>query len=611
MTHYPCTVAVPPPSLSDHHRPSAFPSTRHGGQARAIGRLTVALVASLLLAACNSPLPRQAPLPTGPVIVPAPAPTPIAVPPPAPIPVEPPEVHAPQVGPTNPGVAARFPAPPVQYRTPGLEPGRTRYTTDGELHSALLQLERPGDEAAGRAAIRLLVAGNSQRGVPIEALLMATGRDVSPQALRDGDRPTVMFIAGQHGDEPAAPEAMLVLAQQLANGPLQPLLRQLNVLIVPRANPDGAARAQRVTVNGIDPNRDHLLLRTPETRALARIILDYRPMVVVDCHEFPAVGDWQRKLGVVRRSDVLMQYAMTPNMAEFVSRASEEWFREPLLKSLAAARLSVDWYHHLVEEGNATVVAMGSTRPDTSRNVNGLRQSISLLIETRGSDLGRRDLQRRVHGHVTAATSILQSTAVRAADLRKLRTFVDSDVSAKACKGTVVIESATTPSEYDLGAIDPNTGADKLITVNWQSALQLRPLRTRARPCGYWLAPNQTEAAVRLRLLGINVIQLPERTSLRGEVYRVLTTAWRDSPASHENADTGYAQPVPVELQPALIDAEAGSFFVPLTQPLAMLAVAALEPDSPSSYLAHGIIDGADALARTTALPVVRLGSLR
>ena len=610
MTPYNCTVAVPAPSLIGALVGlDAKPQVR--GQP--IVWLVAAIAALSVLSACNSPLPRQAPLPTGPVIVPLPSPRPIPIAPVvplAPIVVEPPEVKAPEVGPTNPSIAARFPAPSVQYRTPGLGPGRTRFTTDGELHSALLQLQREGDEATGRATVRLLVAGNSQRGLPIEALLLSSGRDLSPQALRDSDRPTVMFIAGQHGDEPAAPEAMLVLAEQLANGPLQPLLRQLNVLIVPRANPDGAIRAQRTTVNGIDSNRDHLLLRTPEAQALARITLDYRPMVVVDCHEFPAVGDWQRKLGVVRRSDVLFQYAMTPNMAEFISRASEEWFRQPLLKSLATARLGVDWYHRLID-GPGTVVTMGGTRPDTSRNVNGLRQAVSLLIETRGSDLGRRDLQRRVHGQIVAATSILQSAALRATDLRKLRNFVDSDVSAKACKGSVVIEAAATPSEYDLTGIDPNTGADKLISVNWRSALLLRSVRSRPRPCGYWLAASQTEAVMRLRLLGINVIQLPERLSMRGETYRVLTSAWRDSPSNLENADSGYAQPVPVELQPGLIDAEGGSFFVPLTQPMALLAVAALEPDSPSSYLAHGIIDGADSVARTTTVPSIPPSSPR
>ncbi len=132
----------------------------------------------------------------------------------------------------------------------------------------------------------------------------------------------MLLIAGQHGDEPAGTEALLIAAQQLASGALRPLLRQVNVIVVPRANPDGAARGRRSTANGIDMNRDHLLLRTPEARALARLVVDYRPMVVVDSHEFPAVGGWRDSFGVVRRQDVLLQYAMTPNLAEFVTRAA-------------------------------------------------------------------------------------------------------------------------------------------------------------------------------------------------------------------------------------------------------------------------------------------------
>jgi len=33
--------------------------------------------------------------------------------------------------------------------------------------------------------------------------------------------------------------------------------------------------------------------------------------------------------------------------------------------------------------------------------------------------------------------------------------------------------------------------ADKTVTVAWDSALRLRPLKLRARPCGYWLAASE------------------------------------------------------------------------------------------------------------------------
>ncbi|WP_228279109.1 M14 family zinc carboxypeptidase, partial [Acinetobacter baumannii] len=71
----------------------------------------------------------------------------------------------------------------------------------------------------------------------------------------------------QHGNEPAGGEAMLVMAQRLATGDLGEMLERINVVIVPRANPDGAEAFERVLRNGIDPNRDHTMLRSPEGQA--------------------------------------------------------------------------------------------------------------------------------------------------------------------------------------------------------------------------------------------------------------------------------------------------------------------------------------------------------
>lgn len=572
------------------------------------GRVAGHLLMVVLLSGCAGVAVRKPPPAAPPPAVPV-----RPAPPAAPTTVEPaPAAKAvpglpPAPTPEAPAVAARFAAPAVSYQTPGLAPGRTTFTTDAELQSALRALVRDGTGAGGASTVRLLTAGNSQRGVPIEALLFTRSADAGTAGVRADARPTVLFVGQQHGDEPASAEAMLVLAQQLANGPLQSVLKQLNVIVLPRANPDGAQRAQRRTANGIDLNRDHLLLRTPEAQAQARLVREYRPMVVVDAHEYQAIGSWPARFGIVRRHDVLLQYAMTGNQAEFVTRASEEWFRKPLLAALERERLSVDWYHMSQPDPADRHVAMGSIRPDNLRNVNGLRHAVSLLVESRGLGLGRSHLQRRVHSQVVAATSILGSAVQRAADLQKLRRFVDADVGSQACQGQVTLEAETTPSEYNLSGLDPVTGDVRTLSVNWLSALQLRSVRTRARPCGYWLAADQTEAVLRLRLLGLNVQQVPERLGLRGETYKVLTEAWRNAPPDGAGEDSGFATPVPVELQPALIDAEPGSYFVPLTQPLALLAIAALEPDTPGSYLAHGVIERAGALARITTLPGVKL----
>ncbi len=549
---------------------------------------TVVLFAALL-GACATVAPPPAPPRPAAVAVSLPAPQP-SVPASAP-------AAAPTAAPAGPygsAVMARFPDPAVRYATPA-------FTSNAELQAQLRELVREAKAAGSRA--QLLVAGVSQTGQPIEALLLSRQADLEPAALRASGRTTVLLIGEQHGDEPAGAEALLALAHSLAQGSLAPRLDVLNVIVLPRANPDGAQAGRRATASGIDLNRDHLLLRTPEAQAIAGLMRDYAPAVVVDAHEYPAIAPYLDKFGGVARADVLLQYAMAPNVHEFVSRAAEEWFRRPLLERLQREGLTSDWYHTLATAPDDRRVAMGAPRPDLGRNAAGLRHAVSLLVETRGSELGRTHFARRVHTQVVAMESVLASAAARADDLAKLRRFVETETVAQACSGETVVEAASTPSEYLLKLIDPASGADMAVNVAWESALQLQTLRARARPCGYWLAAGERDAALRLRGLGLTVQRIEEQGVVRGESYRETSrAAVADSP--------GALQPQ-VETVPALLDVAPGSWYVPLDQPLAGLAIAALEPDTPVSYVTQGVIGGGvHAVSRVLARPGFRLGTL-
>lgn len=560
----------------------------------------MSLLAAALLAACATappPAPRPTPSPAQTPVVSAPPPAAPAAPPPAPAAVGRSETAT---APYPAAVAARFPDPAVRYATPAFEPGRTLFTSNAELQAQLRTLAREAKSPPLR--VQLLAAGVSQTGQPIEALLLTRLPDPSPAAVRASGRPTVLLLGQQHGDEPAGAEALLVVARELAQGSLAALTERLNVIVLPRANPDGAQAGQRATASGIDANRDHLLLRTPEAQAIAGVLRDYAPVVVADAHEYPAVGAYLDKFGGVARADVLLQYAMAPNVHEFVSRAAEEWFRRPLLGRLQREGLSADWYHTLSVSPDDRRVAMGAPRPDMGRNAAGLRHAVSLLVETRGVGLGRTHLARRVHTQVVALTSILNSAAERADDLVKLRRFVDIETVSQACAGEVTLEAAATPSEYVLTLIDPASGADMPVSVAWDSSLQLQPLKTRGRPCGYWLASREREAAMRLRGLGLVVQRIDEKGVVRGESFRETSrSALADAP--------GALLPQ-VETVPALIDVEPGSWYVPLDQPLAALAIAALEPDTPSSYVTHGLVGGVTAVSRVLARPGFRTSAL-
>ncbi len=504
-----------------------------------------------------------------------------------------------QLAPYSEAVAARFPAPKLDYEAPVLAEGRDDFTSNEELAAALGRLAKAG--GSGGTRIERLELGRSQEGVPIQALHFSRGTG----------RPLVLLIGQQHGDEPAGAEALLVMARALAGEPsagrsLAAVLDRLDVIVLPRANPDGAAWGRRVAANGFDINRDHLLLRTPEARAIAKVVREHRPLVVVDAHEHTVVGRYREKFNAVQRNDMLLQYAMAANLPPALGRASEDWFRQPLLAALAAEGMRTEWYYTNSTAPENLRLSMGGVQPDTGRNVNGLRHAVSLLLESRGVGIGRLHLARRVHSHVVAIRTVLQGAAEHAAELQALQRAADAEVAATACRGTAVVAATTTPTRRELLMLDPETGADKPLQVDWDSALQLRTQLERPRPCGYWLAAGETAAVSALRALGLTVHTLDKPLPLQAEAWLEQARGEIARPDVRGTAADGNQTILRVQARLAPVQelrAEPGSHYLPLDQPLANLAIAALEPDTQNSYFANRVLTRLDAAMRVMVRP--------
>ena len=499
--------------------------------------------------------------------------------------------------PYSAAVAARFPAPRVSYQTPGLQPGREQFTTNEELQAWHREMLRQG----GRNGTRIegLDLGRSQRDEPLQALRFTRGEG----------RPTVLLIGQQHGDEPAGAEALMVVAQQLARERLGQVLDRIDVIVLARANPDGAAWNSRVAADGHDINRDHLLLRTPEAQAQAQLTRRFNPVLVVDVHEHTVVGRYLEKFNAVQRNDLLLQYTTTANYPAALTEISEQAFLQPLQQALEREGLTHEWYYTNPTPPGDLRLNMGGMQPDTGRNVHGLKQAVSLLLESRGVGIGRLHLQRRVHSHVVAVHSLLDSAAAQAGALVELQRRVGTEVAAQACRGEVVVLAGATSIRRDVRMLDPETGADKTVSVSWGSSLNPRVLRARPRPCGYWLAADQIEAANKLNELGVRVWRLAADAQLQAESWRELSRSESARPDVRgtvaDAAQTMIA--VQVELAPMPHAAPAGSWYVPLDQPLAHLVVAALEPDTPNSYFANRVIGTLDGAMRVRAPPTVAL----
>ncbi len=135
------------------------------------------------------------------------------------------------------------------------------------------------------------IIGTSVQGRPIECHTLGHGS------------PTILFLAGIHGDEAAGVPLLHRLHQELLDDPS--LLHDRRVVIAPNTNPDAVAHNRRTNMRGVDinrnfPARNHRShtrhgeqpLSEPESRALFDLINLEQPSVIVTLHQPIACVDY-------------------------------------------------------------------------------------------------------------------------------------------------------------------------------------------------------------------------------------------------------------------------------------------------------------------------------
>ncbi len=503
---------------------------------------------------------------------------------------------------------ARYADVAVTLRSPWFEMNRSRafatgepaagFTTHAEMKDFIASLGNSANLGVGSI-------GQSKQGRDIPYLLFsAEGARGLQEAARNRpvNRPVVWLIGQQHGNEPAGGEAMLALARDLASGgALSELTRQLTVVIVPRANPDGAEAFTRDTSERIDPNRDHLLLTLPETKGLYEAVRILPPDLVIDAHEFSVGGRWMAKFQALHATDFVYLRATHPLVPSGATALADEVFLPAIQAAAASAGLTAFIYQTSpTQQPEDKTVATGGNAAGIARNTFGLGGAVSILLETRGIGIGAQGFQRRVATHYVTTIAALRAAAQDSE--RLVRTVAEGRRDAAASRADLIVAHRIPITPGFVPLIEPNTGAPLPTPVPFMDARRIVPTIVRPRPVAYILEGGVSTAPVREALVRRGVITciLKVQENVAGAESFVVT-AREAADRRSINPDGGVAtRTVREEGRTAIA---AGSVLVPVAQPLGGLVVASLDPDAAGGFIRAGIVPG-EVGAR---LPLLRL----
>lgn len=482
-------------------------------------------------------------------------------------------------------VLEQYPATDASFDTPAFTGDGDAFTSQEEMMAFLQKLDRSSDQ------VEMKIIGQSMEGREIPALFFSTEKKKDEKSFQK--KPTVWLDAQVHGNEPAAGESALVMAQKLTGDWGRKVLRDINVIVVPRINPDGSYAFTRQLANRLDGNRDHMKFDSPEIRAVHGLYNQYMPEVVIDAHEYGLGATEFADLGeegALKYHDVLLLSGKNLNIPASIRNLSDNRFVADAHQALAEQDFSSDAYYTSSRNGEEIQIREGGSEPRIGRNAFGLKPAISFLVETRGIGIGRENFQRRVAAQVATHTSLIETAAAHADEVQQIvgdarKSIVKNGKRASADDTIVVQSQPTEVSGKTLTLMDIANAEPVDVPVRYFSSSDEQAILERVRPTAYILEPGHEEAVKRLQNTGVRVERLKKATRVQVESYTV--TAKKTA----ENSYEGYRlHTVETDVATQTKTFPAGSTIIYMDQPTANVAALAMEPESVDSYVTFGFL---------------------
>lgn len=467
-------------------------------------------------------------------------------------------------------------------------------------------LELCGRLAARSARVTHVEFGRSHEGKSLPLLILADPPLTNAAAVRSSGKLVVFAMANIHAGEVCGKEALLMLAREASEEARPGYLDQLVVLVAPIYNADGNDRmaadnrpgqlgpeqgmGERENAQGLDLNRDHVKLESPEARALVGLLNAYDPAIMIDCHttngsahQYTITYDSPRHPAVPRE---LVEYGRDNFLLEVGRRLERRTgYRSFYYGNFDAERKQWETY---------------PAWPRYNTQYNGLRGRLGILSEA----YAYAPFKDRVLATKGFVEEILGLASERHEEIQGL--IKKTSVSLSESKELAIASEATAiPGVFPVLGYAPSKSPPFEETKGSPQTYQLtylggaRGSRSVQVPKAYLLPATLSSVMDNLHRHGIQMEVL--REDLRLDVEEFIVREWKRADGAYQNHNAVTAQ---IELERATRLIPAGTVIVRTDQPLAGLVVNLLEPAAEDGLVAWNFLD--DFAKVGAALPYVR-----
>ncbi len=438
-----------------------------------------------------------------------------------------------------------------------------------------IQVERVAVSPHGRKISAVKISADSAFGT-------------NPSKLR------MLIFAQQHGDEPSGKEALTLLIAKFASGQNSRWTENMDILIVPQMNPDGAELHQRRTSDSIDLNRNHVLLTSPETKGLHNLFNRWMPEVTVDIHEYTSGKEWYDS-GMVKTGDVQLGMLTHPSTPDRIRQLQHQ-----NIFPFVAARMEQKGYRfqEYIVGSPDTRIRHSTTEINDGRESFGILNSLSFIQEGR-KWYGLDDtLRRRAGAQLTSVEALIDYCSMYAGEIRALVSSERLNLPKLAGTNVVLrLEHVSSVAQMKIPVFNLRLNKDTVWSVTpYHSVVQ--PHLSVKIPSAYIVPKQLTAVLDLLRRHHITMEKITSRHSIHTEVFTI------DSVGTEYVEEDPKPQPFG-HWKKATSMLHEGDMIVRTGQLQSVLITIILEPESVWGLMGYSVFES--LLKKTGAYSIVRV----